>query len=80
MVKKQQGFATMDSQRVREIASAGGLAAHANGTAHQWTSEQAREAGRKGAAKRAENLRRKRESGVALGKSNPLSQEMGEQL
>jgi uncharacterized protein len=38
----------MDPQRQREIASEGGRAAHLKGTAHQFTSEEAREAGRKG--------------------------------
>src|SRR4051812_35338503 len=43
-----RGFASMDPQRQREIASAGGRAAHEKGTAHEFTSEEAREAGRKG--------------------------------
>lgn len=56
--KSTRGFASMDQQRQREIASQGGRAAHANGTAHQFTSEQAREAGRKGGtAKRANQLK-----------------------
>jgi general stress protein YciG len=38
----------MDRQKQREIASKGGKAAHAKGTAHEWTSEEARAAGRKG--------------------------------
>jgi general stress protein YciG len=38
----------MDHNKQREIASKGGKAAHQNGTAHEWTSEEAREAGRKG--------------------------------
>lgn len=38
----------MDRVKQREIASKGGKAAHAKGTAHEWTSEEAREAGRKG--------------------------------
>lgn len=46
--KKPRGFATIDRARQREIASKGGKAAHAKGTAHTWTSEEAREAGRKG--------------------------------
>jgi general stress protein YciG len=43
-----QGFAGMDEERQREIASMGGKAAHASGNAHEFTSEEAREAGRKG--------------------------------
>jgi general stress protein YciG len=38
----------MDRAKQREIASKGGKAAHTKGTAHEWTSEEAREAGRKG--------------------------------
>lgn len=44
----KRGFAAMDAARQRAIASAGGRAAHAKGTAHEFTSEEAREAGRKG--------------------------------
>lgn len=42
----KRGFASMDPQRQREIASQGGRAAHASGNAHEFTSEEAREAGR----------------------------------
>lgn len=38
----------MERAKQREIASKGGKAAHQKGTAHEWTSEEAREAGRKG--------------------------------
>jgi len=38
----------MERNKQREIASKGGKAAHQKGTAHEWTSEEAREAGRKG--------------------------------
>jgi len=43
-----RGFAAMDQEKQREIASKGGKAAHASGHAHEFTSEEAREAGRKG--------------------------------
>lgn len=46
--KVERGFAAMDPKRQREIASEGGKAAHLSGNAHQFTSEEAREAGRKG--------------------------------
>ena len=46
--KSKRGFASMDPSRQREIASKGGRAAHAKGTAHEWTSDEARVAGRKG--------------------------------
>jgi uncharacterized protein len=42
-----RGFASMDPQRQREIASEGGRAAHLSGNAHEFTSEEARAAGRK---------------------------------
>lgn len=43
-----RGFASMDEDKQREIASKGGKASHEKGTAHEFTSEEAREAGRKG--------------------------------
>src|SRR3982751_6036337 len=46
--KSKRGFASMDVSRQREIASKGGRAAHQKGTAHEWTSDEARVAGRKG--------------------------------
>ena len=46
--KSIRGFASMSMDKQREIASKGGRAAHLKGTAHQWTSEEARNAGRKG--------------------------------
>lgn len=46
--KKPRGFAALDRQRLIEIARKGGRAAHAAGTAHRFTPEEAREAGRRG--------------------------------
>ncbi|HYC79776.1 MAG TPA: KGG domain-containing protein [Candidatus Binatia bacterium] len=46
--KEQRGFAVMNPEKQREIASKGGKAAHEQGVAHEWTPEEAREAGRKG--------------------------------
>ncbi len=48
MAKEDRGFASMDRSKQRDIASKGGKAAHQKGTAHEWTSDEAREAGRKG--------------------------------
>jgi general stress protein YciG len=48
-----RGFASMERGRRREIASKGGKAAHQKGTAHEWSSEQARDAGRLGGLARA---------------------------
>ncbi|HEX2547297.1 MAG TPA: KGG domain-containing protein [Ramlibacter sp.] len=56
--KSNRGFASMDPQRQREIASEGGRAAHEKGTAHEFTSEEAREAGRKGGMARSANRRK----------------------
>lgn len=49
-----RGFAGMDPDRQREIASEGGKAAHASGNAHEFDSEEASEAGRKGGASRSQ--------------------------
>ena len=46
--RRPRGFAAMDRKKVSEIASKGGKAAHAAGTAHQFTSDEARQAGKKG--------------------------------
>jgi uncharacterized protein len=48
VAKEDRGFASMDRAKQREIASLGGKAAHAQGTAHEWSTEEARAAGRKG--------------------------------
>lgn len=47
---KDRGFASMDKNKQKAIASKGGKAAHVKGTAHEWTPEEARAAGRKGGA------------------------------
>ena len=52
---KRRGFASMDKQKQREIASRGGKAAHEQGSAHEFTSDEARRAGRKGGKSRAQN-------------------------
>jgi general stress protein YciG len=44
----KRGFASMDPSKQREIASKGGRAAHSKGTAHEFSSDEARLAGRKG--------------------------------
>lgn len=43
-----RGFASMDEEKQREIASKGGKAAHEQGQAHEFDSEEARKAGQKG--------------------------------
>ena len=60
--KQLRGFAVMDPQRQREIASQGGITAHREGRAHKWSSAEAREAGRKsGLARKAKHDARKAE-------------------
>ena len=46
--KRLRGFAAMDAEKQRQIASKGGKVAHQRGNAHEFTPEEAREAGRKG--------------------------------
>jgi general stress protein YciG len=50
-----RGFASMDPEKQREIASKGGKAAHERGTAHEFTSDEARDAGRKGGKSVSQN-------------------------
>jgi general stress protein YciG len=47
----KRGFASMDEEKQREIASKGGHAAHEKGSAHEFTPEEAKEAGHKGGKK-----------------------------
>ena len=47
-VKSKRGFAAMSMEERKRISRLGGKAAHANGTAHEFTQEEARVAGRKG--------------------------------
>jgi uncharacterized protein len=61
VAKEDRGFASMDRSKQREIASKGGKAAHQKGTAHEWTSEEARDAGRKGGI--ASHRRRREQAG-----------------
>ena len=81
MAKEDRGFASMDRSKQREIASKGGKAAHQKGTAHEWTSEEAREAGRKGGMA---SHRRKQEQqaggGAASSSSNEENSGGGDQM
>jgi uncharacterized protein len=62
--KSARGFASMDQGKQREIASKGGRAAHAKGTAHEFDSGEARAAGRKGGMA----VSRNREHMAAIGR------------
>lgn len=59
MSKKKSGFASMSPEKVREISSLGGKAAHALGTAHKWTPEEASRAGKIGGTKSRKGLTKK---------------------
>ncbi len=68
MGNSSRGFASMSPDKQREIASKGGKAAHQKGTAHQFTSEEARAAGRKGG--QASGVARSKKSEKARAKSS----------
>jgi general stress protein YciG len=75
---RRRGFAAMDRDRVKEMASKGGKAAHAAGTAHQFTSDEARVAGRKGGmaphARRGGVRRRPVEGGASTNQAQQSSE------
>jgi uncharacterized protein len=73
VAKEDRGFASMDRSKQREIASKGGKAAHQKGTAHEWTSEEARNAGRKGGI--ASHARRREAAGIAPVGNPPMNDE-----
>jgi general stress protein YciG len=66
---RARGFAAMDKDRQRQIASAGGRAAHECGNAHEFTSEEARSAGRKGGMSISQN----REHMASIGSKGGLT-------
>jgi general stress protein YciG len=78
----RRGFAAMDKTRQKEIASAGGRAAHERGNAHEFTSEEARQAGRKGGQAVSQNRQHMaaigRKGGVARGQRHEVSTEVQE--
>ncbi len=65
--KQRRGFAAMSAEKQREIASLGGKAAHAKGTAHEFSKVEARLAGQRGGLANAERVRqeRARDAGAA---------------
>lgn len=82
--KSKRGFASMDPARQREIASRGGRAAHAKGTAHEWSPDEARVAGRKGgevvSRDRDHMSAIGREGGEARGRNNALARANGSEF
>ena len=78
MAKEDRGFASMDRAKQREIASKGGKAAHQKGTAHEWTSEEARDAGRKGGIASHQRRREQAASGGSSVSDTPDMEMSGE--
>jgi uncharacterized protein len=73
---RRRGFAAMDRDRVKAIASKGGRAAHAAGTAHQFSSDEARVAGKKGGMAphvRRGGVRRRGTEGTSTTSGGPAS-------
>ena len=71
MAIEDRGFASMDRSKQRDIASKGGKAAHEKGTAHEWTKEEAREAGRKGGIASQRSKQKERDDPGSPGSSAP---------
>jgi len=67
---RNRGFASMNAEKQREIARKGGRAAHEKGTAHEFTSDEARAAGRKGGERVSANRRHMAEIGRLGGRSS----------
>lgn len=65
-----RGFAAMDPERQKRIASEGGRAAHKQGVAHEWSKDEAREAGRKGGQIVSQNREHMSEIGRKGGQSS----------
>jgi general stress protein YciG len=65
-----RGFAAMDPEKQKEIASEGGRAAHRQGVAHEWSSDEARAAGRKGGQMVSRNREHMSEIGRRGGQSS----------
>ena len=70
MATEDRGFASMERTKQRDIARKGGKAAHQKGTAHEWTSEEARAAGRKGGMASHRREQEKQEAAAADTKHN----------
>ena len=67
---RNRGFASMDDTKQREIASKGGRVAHEKGTAHEFSSDEAREAGRKGGQAVSQNRQHMAEIGRRGGEAS----------
>jgi len=75
--KSERGFAAMPKEQQRAIASKGGKAAHAKGTAHEFTSDEARAAGKKGGEAVSENRQHMSEIGRKGGEKRGKQRSQG---
>jgi general stress protein YciG len=76
--RRGRGFAGMDAERQRQISAEGGRAAHRKGTAHEFDSEEAREAGRKGGQASGGSRRRRSGAHTTLGESDSTGESEGD--
>ena len=74
---RSRGFASMDAEKQREIARKGGRAAHEKGTAHEFTSDEARAAGRKGGERVSANREHMSRIGRLGGKMSAGRRQVG---
>ena len=77
--KSNRGFASMDPAKQREIASKGGRAAHEKGTAHQFSADEAREAGKKGGGAVSQDRHHMAEIGRVGGQARGRKQRAAQQ-
>jgi general stress protein YciG len=75
--RSNRGFAAMDADQQREIASKGGRAAHEQGTAHEFSPDEARAAGRKGGVSVSKNRQHMSEIGRKGGEARGRKQGRG---
>ncbi len=75
--KSNRGFASMDREKQKEIASKGGKAAHAQGRAHEFTADEARSAGRKGGEAVSKNREHMAQIGRAGGQARGRNRATG---
>jgi general stress protein YciG len=68
--RSTRGFAAMSPEKQKQIASEGGRAAHRQGVAHEWSSDEARTAGRKGGQTVSQNREHMSEIGRRGGQSS----------
>ena len=76
--KRRRGFAVMDPKLVSEISRKGGKAAHTAGTAHEFTTEEAREAGRKGGRATHAKRRARAEQGTPVSETVAVAKPVGD--